>query len=47
MVQGFLFDQEERQKRAGLDATTDQIRQRFGRSALTWAASVPKQDRPG
>lgn len=41
MVQGLLFDQDERKKQAGLDTAADQIRQRFGQSALRRAASLP------
>ena len=41
--QGLLFDQEERQKQADLDAATDQIRERFGSSALHRGASLPHQ----
>ena len=44
--QGLLFDQEDRQKQAGLDAVTDQIRERFGSSALRRAASLPHQREP-
>lgn len=44
VVQGRLFDQNERKKHAGLDAATDQIRERFGSSALRRAASLPHQD---
>ena len=40
LVQGLLFDQDERQKQAGLDVATDQIRERFGSSALRRAASL-------
>jgi len=43
LVQGQLFDQEQRQKQAGLDAMADQIRERFGSSALRRAASLPVQ----
>jgi DNA polymerase-4 len=43
LTQGLLFDQEDRQKQAGLDAVTDQIRERFDSSALTRAASLPHQ----
>ena len=46
-VQGLLFDQVERQKQTGLDAIADQIRSRFGSSALRRAASLPhRSDRP-
>lgn len=44
--QGLLFDQEDRQKQAGLDTVTDQIRERFGSSALRRAASLPHQKTP-
>ena len=41
LVQGLLFDHEQRKKQAGLDAATDQIRRRFGSAALCRAASLP------
>lgn len=44
--QGLLFDQEERQRHAGLDAAADQIRERFGASALRRATSLPHHRRP-
>ncbi len=44
--QGLLFDQVQRRRRSGLDATTDQIRERFGSSALRRAASLPHQRKP-
>jgi DNA polymerase-4 len=40
IVQGLLFDQDERQKQAGLDVATDQIRETFGAGALRRAASL-------
>jgi len=46
LVQGLLFDQDERQKQAGLDVATDQIRERFGSSALRRAAALPNQKEP-
>jgi DNA polymerase-4 len=48
MRQGLLFDQEDRQKQAGVDAVADQIRERFGTAALRRAASLPqgKHHRP-
>jgi DNA polymerase-4 len=46
LVQGFLFDQDERQRQAGLDMATDQIRERFGSSALRRAAVMPHQEEP-
>ena len=44
--QGLLFDQDERRKQSGLDAIRDQIRERFGSSALRRAASLPHQRKP-
>ncbi len=44
--QGLLFGQDERQRQAGLDAMTDQIRERFGSSALRCAASLSYQRKP-
>jgi DNA polymerase-4 len=44
--QGLLFDQEDRQKQAGVDAVADQIRERFGSAALRRAASLPHGKRP-
>ena len=41
--QGLLFDQDERQRQADLDTATDQIRERFGSSALRRATSLPHQ----
>jgi DNA polymerase-4 len=46
LVQGLLFDQERRKKQAGLDTVSDQIRERFGSSALRRAASLPYQREP-
>ena len=47
--QGLLFDREQRQRQSGLDATRDQIRERFGSSALRRATSLPqrREPRPG
>jgi DNA polymerase IV len=44
--QGLLFDQDERRKQSDMDATRDQIRERFGSSALRRAASLPHQHPP-
>ena len=41
LVQGLLFDQDERKKQAGVDTVSDQIRERIGSSALRRAASLP------
>jgi DNA polymerase IV len=46
LVQGLLFDQDQRMKQAGLDVATDQIRERFGSSALRRAAALPQQKEP-
>ena len=46
LKQGLLFDQENRQKQAGLDAVADEIRERFGCAALRRAASLRQQTRP-
>jgi DNA polymerase-4 len=46
LVQGLLFDQDERKKQAGLDVATDRIRERFGSSALRRAASLPNAKEP-
>ncbi len=46
LVQGFLFDQDQRKKQTGLDVASDQIRERFGSSALRRAASLPPQKEP-
>jgi len=43
LVQGLLFDQDQRKKQAGLDVASDQIRDRFGSSALRRAASLPNR----
>ena len=43
LVQGLLFDQDERKKQAGLDVATDQIRERFGSGALRRAAAISQQ----
>ncbi len=44
--QGLLFDPEQRRKQVGVDAVSDQIRERFGSSALRRAASLPCRDDP-
>ena len=46
LVQGVLFDQDRRKKQAGLDAVADQIRERYGSSALSRAASFPHRSEP-
>jgi DNA polymerase IV len=43
LVQGLLFDQDERKKQAGLDVATDHIREKFGTGALRRAASLPNR----
>ncbi len=44
--QGLLFDQDQRKKHTDLDVATDQIRERFGSSALRRAAALPQRDEP-
>jgi DNA polymerase IV len=41
--QGLLFDQDQRKKQTGVDTVSDQIRERFGSSALGRAASLPNE----
>ncbi len=43
LVQGLLFEQDQRKKQTGVDTVSDQIRERFGSSALRRAASLPVQ----
>jgi DNA polymerase-4 len=43
LVQGLLFDQDERKKQSDLDVATDQIREKFGTGALRRAASLPNR----
>ena len=43
LVQGLLFEQDQRKKQAGVDAVSDQIRERFGSSALRRAAFLQHQ----
>jgi len=45
--QKMLFDQDERQKHANLDTVADQIRERFGSSALQRGTSVAHNKHPG
>jgi hypothetical protein len=44
LTQGLLFDQDERRKQEDLDTATDQIRERFGSSAVRRAASLPHRN---
>ena len=46
LVQGLLFEQDQRKKQTGVDTVSDQIRERFGSSALRRAASLPHQKMP-
>ena len=47
LVQGLLFDQDERKTHSNLDAATDQIRERFGLEALRRASSLhDRNDKP-
>jgi DNA polymerase-4 len=43
-VQGLLFDQDQRKKHAGLDMAADQIRERFGSSALRRGTFLPQKE---
>jgi DNA polymerase-4 len=43
LVQGLLFDQDERKRQADLDVAADQIREKFGLGALRRATSLPSQ----
>ena len=45
LTQGLLFDEDQRRKQAGLDAVSDQIRERFGSSALRRAASLRRPEK--
>ncbi len=47
LVQGFLFDQDRRKKQTGVDTVSDQIRERFGSSALRRAGSIYRRDEGG
>jgi len=46
LVQGLLFDQEERQKQTRLDTVADQAKDRFGSSALRRASSLERGVEP-
>jgi DNA polymerase-4 len=46
LVQGLLFDGEQRKKQTELDLASDQIRERFGSSALRRATSLPPKKEP-
>jgi len=43
LIQGQLFEQDQRKKHTGVDTVSDQIRERFGSSALRRAASLPQR----
>jgi hypothetical protein len=43
LVQGLLFEQDQRKKQTGVDAVADEIRERFGSSALRRAASLSRR----
>jgi DNA polymerase IV len=42
LVQGMLFDQEERQKQARLDSVADQLKDRFGTGSLRRGSSLDR-----
>jgi hypothetical protein len=47
LVQGLLFDQAERQKQSQVDAVADQIKKRFGGTALRRGSSLQNDESPG
>ncbi len=47
LVQGLLFDGEQREKQGRADATADQIKQRFGTDALRRGSSLERGEKPG
>jgi DNA polymerase-4 len=47
LVQGMLFDQEERQKQSRVDTVADQIKERFGRTALRRGSGLQNDGSPG
>jgi DNA polymerase-4 len=44
LVQGLLFDQEDRQKQGRVDAVADQIRDRFGKASLRRGSSLRRDE---
>ncbi len=47
LIQGMLFDQEERQKQSRVDSVADQIKERFGGTALRRGSSCQNDESPG
>ena len=47
LIQGQLFDQDEKQKQSQLDAVADEIKERFGTGALRRGSSLQNDDNPG
>jgi len=47
LVQGMLFDQAERQKQSRVDTVADQIKERFGGTALRRGSSFQNDESPG
>jgi DNA polymerase-4 len=47
LVQGMLFDQEERQKQSRVDTVADQIKERFGGTALRRGSSLQNDESAG
>jgi DNA polymerase IV len=47
LVQGMLFDQEDREKQSRVDAVADQIKQRFGAGALKRGSGLDEKQGPG
>ena len=46
LVQGLLFDQEDRQKQRRLDSVADRIKERFGTDALRRGSSLERGEKP-
>lgn len=46
IIQGLLFDQDERKKQSELDVATDQIREKFGSGALRKATALSNREEP-
>jgi hypothetical protein len=47
LVQGLLFDREEREKQARLDVAADQVKDRFGAGSLRRGSSLPAAEQTG
>jgi hypothetical protein len=47
LVQGQLFDQEERERQSRVDVVADQVKERFGAAALGRGSILDREGRPG